>query len=194
MYPNAPKIYSNEHVYKMVLVSLQHPEAGLLGDSFWGAMINRYGFEFFGRRDAGAVRFKWRKIAIKHEHDMMQYTEKLEKSLGEAKVESIKKEMSLAVLAEKEKEREKEMRKKAGLGRATLDNFSEKDVLVNGEGIQLQVDELRRALDEKRKVQPKDEEKHNEDLIHMVKEMKNVKLLINTSIAFRREARRRKEA
>ena len=67
----------------------------------------------------------------------------------------------------------KQMSKVAGFGKSTLENFSEKDVLVNGEGVQQQIDEVTKNLSEKLKSQ--NDEQHTQDVMHMVDEMKNVR-------------------
>ncbi len=60
-----------------------------------------------------------------------------------------------------------------GSGKATFDNFSEKDVLVTGAGVQIQIEKLTKSLSEKKKG-VKEEEQHHQDVLHMVNEMKNV--------------------
>jgi len=64
-------------------------------------------------------------------------------------------------------------------GKTTLDNFSEKDVLVNGAKMILEVEKVASKITEKLKVQQKENSQHEEDVAHLVNEMQNVFFIFN---------------
>ncbi len=57
------KEYSDIDLLKLVLVALANPEGGLKGESFWAAIREQYGEQFFDFRTCSGLRGKWRKIA-----------------------------------------------------------------------------------------------------------------------------------
>jgi len=75
--------YTNEEIYRIVLMGQLHPACGIGGESFWKRMLERYGKAFFFGRTAAGLRQKWRTLTNEHPlPELLEENRKLGEEFG----------------------------------------------------------------------------------------------------------------